>query len=87
MWVWIPLKSGMKPYFHTVSDRSVFAERVDLNSAEGLSYADPLSAMPKRRSRQNFDKMLIIFHTDALDFCGSAHLTCAIGMRCPSGNK
>lgn len=27
MWVWIPLKSGMKPHFHTEGDHSsVFAE-------------------------------------------------------------
>lgn len=87
MWLWIPLKSDMKPYFHAVSDRSVFAERADLNSAAGLSYADPLSAMPNRRRHKNFDRMLIIFHTDTCDFCGSVHLTCAIGMRCPSCNK
>lgn len=88
MCVWIPLKSSMKPLFHAVGDHSsVFAERVDLNSTVGLNYADPLSAMPKRRSQKNLDRMLISVYTDACNFCGSAHLTCAIGMRCPSGNK
>lgn len=84
----IPLKSGMKPHFHTEGDHSsVFAERMDLNSAAHLNYADPLSAMPKTRSQKNLDRMLISVYTDACNFCGSAHLTCAIGMRCPSGNK
>lgn len=63
--VWIPLKSGMKPHFHTACDHSsVFAERVDLDSAAHLNHADPLSALPKRRS-QDLDRMLISVYTDA----------------------
>ena len=88
MWVWIPLKTGMKPHFHTLGEHSsVFAERVDLNSAADLTYADPLSTMPKRRSQKYLDGMLISVYADVCSICGSAHLTCAIGMRCPSGNK
>lgn len=83
--IWIPLMSGVKPHFHTVSDHySVMAERVDLNSEENLNCT--LSTMTKR-SQTYLDRMLIRVYSDACNFCGSDHLTCAIGTGCPSGNK
>lgn len=83
-----PLKGDVKPHFHTVGDHSsVFAEKVDLNSTADMNYADPLPPMPKRRSQKNLVRMLISVCTDVCNFCGSARLTCAIGMRRPTGNK
>lgn len=82
-----PLKSDTKPHFHTVGDNSsVFAERVDLNSIADMKHADPLPPMPKTRSQKNLVRMLISVCTGVCNFCGSARLTCAIGMRCPIGN-